>query len=163
MDQGRKKIKVLFVCTGNICRSPMAEALFTHLVKTEGLADQFYIDSAGTTAWESGEPVHPGTQRVLQKNQIPLLHGSRARMITPADLQTFDYIVGMTREHISEINRVAKPQGEVRGLLEYASLDGSVDVPDPYYTGGFDYVYDLINAGCYGLLEHIRRREQKPI
>ena len=159
----RTKIKVLFVCMGNICRSPMAEAVFKDLVTKAGLNDQFYIDSVGTDAYHVGEPAHRGTQRVLAEHGI---HSeSVSRQVTRTDLQKADYIVAMDRSNASDLQAMvfqAALDGRLRLLLSFAegqrdSSRSGLDVPDPYYTGNFEEVYRLIEAGCKGLLAHIRR------
>lgn len=152
-------IKVLFVCLGNICRSPMADGVFQHMVKEAGLDNQITVDSAGTGSWHVGEAAHPGTRKVLKANGIN--YNGRARQFTPADLRDYDYVLAMDSSNLSNIQRVAgsSSKAEVRKFLSYANQAGltrETDVPDPYYTGGFDYVYDLVEKGCSALLDHIR-------
>lgn len=155
-------IKVLFVCLGNICRSPMAEAVFQEMVNHAGLADQFQIDSAGTSGWHVGEKAHHGTLDVLKRNGIG--YNGRSRQFSHADLESFDYIVTMDRANLVDVHRmlgVVHPK--VVMFLQYANRAGTVqvtEVPDPYYTGGFDEVYDLISRGCEALLSHIRLEKQ---
>ncbi len=146
--------KVLFVCTGNICRSPMAEAVFRHMVAQEGLADQIEVDSAGTGSWHVGEPPHRGTLAVLRREGIPS-DGLRARVVTREDFHRFDYIVALDSGHLAELKRMQPPGSRARLRM---LLDGT-DVTDPYYTGGFDQVYDLVDRGCRALLAEIRREE----
>lgn len=152
-----KPIGVLFVCMGNICRSPMAEAVFRHLVDAAGLADQIAIDSAGTGGWHIGERPHRGTQDVLRKNGVAV-GDQRARQVQTSDFSHFEYIVAMDDENLADLARF-HPQARERArlLLSYAPGAPAREVPDPYYSGGFDHVYDLVTAGCRGLLAEIRR------
>jgi protein-tyrosine phosphatase len=152
-------VNVLFVCLGNICRSPMAEAVFRDLVKKEGLADKIHIDSAGTGHWHVGEPPHRGTLDILTKNNIDT-SGLVARQIRKEDEETFDYIVVMDEANERDVRRIisANPKAEVRRLMDYVDYPVK-NVPDPYYTGNFDEVYELITEGCRGLLQHIRKNE----
>lgn len=147
---------VLFVCLGNICRSPMAEAVFRHLVEQEGLADSITIDSAGIGGWHAGEPPHQGTQRILRAKGIA--HDSlRARQITSEDFLRYDYIVCMDEENLSALKRMAPKGKKIVRLLDFAPEVKEANVEDPYYTGRFEYVYELVEAGCKGLLEQIKR------
>ncbi|NWF67848.1 MAG: low molecular weight phosphotyrosine protein phosphatase [Chloroflexi bacterium] len=150
-------IKVLFVCLGNICRSPMAEAVFQHMVNQAGLSDKILVDSAGTGSWHVGETAHRGTLGVLSKNGIAY-HG-RARQFTRSDLQEFDYVLAMDAENLSDIQRAASPRAKVMLFLELAYQAQTVtlrEVPDPYYDGRFEYVFGLVNKGAAALLAHIR-------
>ena len=168
-------INVLFVCAGNICRSPMADAVFQHRVQAAGLSDRIQVDSAGTGAWHTGDPAHPETRAILREQGIDYV-GS-ARQIQWADMGRFDYVLAMDRENLSDILRLvnrgersatekhehfygsgSKP--EIALFLSYANRAGSVaetEVPDPYYHGRYDLVYDLVDKGCAALLDHIRR------
>ncbi len=147
-------ISVLFVCLGNICRSPMAEAVFRHLVDQAGLSNQIAVDSAGIGGWHAGEPPHEGTRRVLTAKGIA--HDTlRARQIAKADFERFDYIVCMDEENLSGLTRLAPRGKPITRLLDYAPHTGEQNVEDPYYTGRFEHVYTLVQAGCEGLLRHI--------
>lgn len=138
----------------------MAEAVFRHLVTEAGLERQFDIASVGTGSWHVGEKPHPGTQAVLQRYSIGL-GDKRAQRLTRADMDHYGYILAMDQENMDDIASLRIPaRGEMRRLLEFAPPGGPLDVPDPYYNGGFDRVYDLVMAGCRGLLEHIRQREK---
>ncbi len=151
-------INILFVCLGNICRSPMAEAVFIDLVKREELADHFHIDSVGTGAYHVGEMAHSGTRRVLAAHNIQC--HSRSRKVTAADLAKADYIIAMDHHNISDLRFMARKvsfNDRLHTLLSFAEDEHISDVPDPYYTGNFEEVYRLVKAGCQGLLAHIRQ------
>lgn len=155
----REPVRVLFVCMGNICRSPMAEAVFRRQVADAGLDGRFIIDSAGTGSWHVGEPPHHGTLAVLARRGIDP-GDQRARQITRHDFDRFDYIVAMDHENLAALERFRRDgRARVSLLLSHAPGLSVREVPDPYYTGGFDHVFDLIEAGCRGLLGHIRERE----
>lgn len=151
-------IRVLFVCLSNICRSPMAEAVFRHKVEAAGLADKIEADSAGTGDWHVGEPPHSGTRRVLKANDVEYQH--RARTLTPEDLDNFDYILTMDDANLQAVQALAgesqwKVHAQIRPFLEYAPLSGVKEVPDPFYTGGFEDVYALVTQAAEGLLAAI--------
>ncbi len=150
-------INVLFVCLGNICRSPMAEAVFQHMVNEAGLSDQFAIDAVGTGGYHVGEPAHRGTQKVLAKHNIPC--HSISRKINRNDLAQSDYIIAMDHSNRADVLSMARPSvidDKVELLLSFADDTSLSNVPDPYYTGSFDEVYRLVESGCAGLLVHIR-------
>ncbi|MFN2189409.1 MAG: low molecular weight protein-tyrosine-phosphatase [Candidatus Promineifilaceae bacterium] len=149
-------IKVLFVCLGNICRSPMAEGVFQSLVKESGLEDKFIVDSAGTSSWHVGEKAHHGTRRVLAAHGVA--YSGRSRQISARDKSdSWDYIVAMDQSNLREIRRNLGDHPELHLLLDFASHSGLRDVPDPYYNGKFEDVYALVEEGSKGLLAHIRR------
>ncbi|HEX8237154.1 MAG TPA: low molecular weight protein-tyrosine-phosphatase [Abditibacteriaceae bacterium] len=151
----QKKVRVLFVCLGNICRSPMAEAVFRHLVEKAGLQNTIEADSAGTGDWHVGQPAHHGTRTILQKNHIS--YNGRGRQIAHNDLDKFDYIVTMDNENLGDVQRLGKGRAKIEPLLSYAPDASVQEVPDPYYSGGFEGVYQLVQAGAAGLLDTIRR------
>jgi protein-tyrosine phosphatase len=154
MTNQTKPIRVLFVCLGNICRSPMAEAVFCDMVKQAGLAGRIEADSAGTYPDHVSEPPHHGTQKVLQQHGITYEH--RARIVTRSDGQRFNYVVLLEQSNMEEVRWICgQTSAHVGMLLDWAPATGLRDVPDPYYTGGFDQVYGLIAQGCRGLLQHI--------
>lgn len=134
----------------------MAEAIFKHLVEEAGLLDRFEIASVATTSWEVGERPHPGTQLVLRRNKIPLNSNKHAVQITSHDYQYYDYILAMDGENLRYMHHSPK----IHRLLEFAPPGNPIDVPDPYYTGDFDYVFSLIQAACQNLLAIIRIQEQ---
>lgn len=150
-------IQVTFVCMGNICRSPMAEGVFRHLVEQAGLADQFAVDSCGTGGWHVGEKPHPGTRKVLRKHGID--YDGRARQLAATDLAHADYLIALDSENLHTLRRRGSTTAETSLLLDYADGIRKRDVPDPYYSGSFDHVYQLVEAGCQGLLQHIREKE----
>ena len=153
-------IKVVFVCLGNICRSPTAEGVFRALVEREGLGDRIAVDSAGTGAWHVGQSPDPRGQKAALRRGIDL-SGIRARKATKADFGTFDYVLAMDRDNLAALKDLCPPGEEHRlGLvLDYAPEARTRDVPDPYYGGrqGFECVLDLIEAASAGLLAHIRK------
>lgn len=151
-------IRVLFVCLGNICRSPMAEAVFAHKVREAGLADKIAVDSAGTGQWHIGERANPGTLRVLARENIP--YDGRARLLVPEDRDRFDYIMTMDAQNLADVQALfgnGTGRAKVAPLLSYAPETDTDDVPDPYYNGKFDLVYELVTRGTDGLLATIRR------
>ncbi|MBR0158677.1 MAG: low molecular weight phosphotyrosine protein phosphatase [Clostridia bacterium] len=149
--------KVLFVCHGNICRSPMAEFIFKDIVRREGLEDVIGAASAGTSAEELGCTVYPEARAYLRRIGIDP-GGKRARVITRADFDEFDLIVAMERYNVRNLARYCPPGGmeKVRLLLDFTDAPG--DIEDPWYSGNFDRVGDRIRAGCEGLLRWIRER-----
>lgn len=151
-------IRVVFVCLGNICRSPMAEAVFQHLVDAAGLTERFSVTSRGTGNWHVGEAAHPGTQRILDRHGIA--YQGRAQQLTAQDVsdpQT--YVVVMDGDNEREVRRRFGDLPRLHRLLAFARRAQVPDVPDPYYTGEFERVYGLVEDGCRGLLDAIREKE----
>ncbi len=145
-------IRVLFVCWGNICRSPMAEFVMKDLVSQKGRASEFEIASAATSTEEIGNPVYPPAQRELAKHGISC-RGKTARQMRREDYDRYDYIVGMERLNTSYMLRIlgGDPEGKVHLLMDFT--DHPEDIADPWYTGDFEGVYLQIREGCAALLE----------
>jgi protein-tyrosine phosphatase len=152
-------IGVLFVCLGNICRSPMAEGVFRHVADQAGLVRHFSIDSAGTSGWHRGEPPDHRAQRASLKRGIDI-GGQSSRAVDDRDFERFDYILAMDRDNLDALTgrQPAESRSRLALLLTYAESD-TLEVPDPYYGGtqGFDHALDLIFDGARGLLEDIRK------
>ena len=147
--------KILFVCHGNICRSPMAEFVMKDLARRKGLADMFVIASAATSREEIGNPVYPPARRKLAEHGISCA-GHAARQMTRRDYEHFDRILGMDHANIRNIQRIAggDPDGKITLLLDHAGRPGQ-EVADPWYTGDFDAAWEDILAGCEGLLAEL--------
>jgi protein-tyrosine phosphatase len=152
--------RVLFVCTGNICRSPSAEGIFRRMVADAGLAHLVEADSAGTHGYHVGEAPDERSQAVARLRGYDL-SPLRARKVEAADFQTFDLLIAMDRGHQAILTRMASAQGahKVRLMMSYASGSGYEEVPDPYYGGpdGFELVLDLLEAASRGLLAAVSR------
>lgn len=149
-------IKILFVCLGNICRSPMAEAIFRDLVTKKGMEKDFYIDSAGTCSYHIGSDPHEGTRNILKTQGISY-KGIRARQINKNDFNEFNYIIAMDSQNLKDIKDIFHKSSDVKiaKLLDYVNDKDIKEVPDPYYSGGFDEVYKLILKGCEKLLDEV--------
>ena len=148
-------IRILFICHGNICRSPMAEYVMKKLVKEAGLERRFEIASAATSREEIGNPVYPPAQRELAKHGISC-KGHAARQMTRGDYAHYDYLVAMEPYNIRNMLRITDdPDGKMRLLLSFAGSDAGID--DPWYTGRFAEVYRQIEAGCKAMLKELTR------
>lgn len=153
-----KQVRILFVCLGNICRSPTAEGVFRHLVENAGLADRILIDSAGTGEWHVGSPPDARACKAAAARGYDLTR-LRARLVTPKDFETFDYVLAMDEENVRALERIAPRalRHKIRLFTEFGA-NGASHVPDPYAGGpkGFELVLDLVEDAAQGLLRHVR-------
>ena len=151
-------IKILFVCYGNICRSPMAEYVLKDIVKKQGKSDEFYIDSVATSREEIGNGVHYGTVNKLKELNIPC-GNHKARQITENDYKEFDYIIGMEESNIKSIKRIIgkDKENKIYRLLDFSK--NPRDISDPWYTGNFDKTYNDIIEGIDGLLQFLQKNK----
>lgn len=147
-------VKILFVCHGNICRSPMAEFILKDMVKKKNKEASFYIASAATSTEEIGNPVHHGTRNKLAQYGISTV-GKYARQMTKKDYEEYDYLIGMDDWNIRNMLRITggDPEQKIKKLLEFAG--SSRDIADPWYTGNFDVTYDDIVEGCEAFLAYL--------
>ncbi|MDD9876972.1 MAG: low molecular weight phosphotyrosine protein phosphatase [Magnetovibrio sp.] len=154
-------VNVLFVCLGNICRSPTAEGVFRALIEREGLAGKVGVDSAGTGAWHIGNPPDRRAQAAARGRGVDI-SAQRARQVELADFDAFDYVIAMDRSNHADLTSLAPPaaRDRIHMFLAFAPETGLREVPDPYYggAGGFDEVLDLVEAASRGLLDDIRNR-----
>jgi len=143
--------KILFVCHGNICRSPMAEFVMKDMVRQAGLQDQFYIESAATSTEEIGNEVYPPAKRKLAENGISC-KGKTARQMTRSDYDSFDLLIGMDEWNLRNMHRICggDPEGKIHKLLDFTARGG--DVADPWYTGDFEATWRDVNEGCREIL-----------
>lgn len=156
MERKRKMVRVLFVCLGNICRSPMAEAVFKHLVKEAGLEKEIEVDSAGIGDWHIGHAPHEGTRKLLDRQGISY-EGMKARQVAKSDSEQFDYIIMMDAKNVKDVRRITGDSGHPKmfRMMDFA-LDETVrDVPDPYFTGNFEEVYEMLLKSCKHLLQQV--------
>lgn len=151
-------IKILFICHGNICRSPIAMFVFRDLVQKRGLSHEFVIDSAATSYEEIGNPVYPPARRKLLEHGINP-DGHHARRMERSDYTRYDYLIGMEQYNIRNMMRIlgSDPQGKVSRLLDHTPHPGDID--DPWYTGDFETAYREILKGCQALLEELLAKE----
>ena len=152
--------KILFVCHGNICRSPMAEFVMKDLVKKAGLASQFHIESAATSREEIGNPVYPPARSKLAEHGISC-DGHVARRLTNADYEKYDLLIGMDRANLWDMYRICGGDfsGKLRLLMDYTVRPG--DVADPWYTGNFETTWQDVLEGCQGLLHELMEGNEK--
>lgn len=148
--------KILFVCHGNICRSPMARFIMEDLVKKVGLENQIQVDSAATSTEEIGNPVYPPARRKLAEQQISC-QGHAARQMTRVDYDRYDLLIGMDQANLRNMTRICggDPEGKIHLLMDYTDRPGQV--ADPWYTGDFETTYRDVLEGCQGLLEAITK------
>lgn len=148
-------IKILFVCHGNICRSPMAEFVMKDMVQKAGAADDFFIASAATSTEEIGNPVHHGTRNRLAREGISVA-GKYARQMTQRDYEEYDYLIGMDHWNLRNMQRITGPDtdNKLSLLLDYTDRAGA-DIADPWYTGNFEETYNDIVEGCTALLRNL--------
>ena len=146
-------IRIMFICHGNICRSPMAEFVLKDMVKKRGLAEQFFISSSATSREEIGNPVHYGTKNKLAAHGIDT-SGKYAVQLKKSDYADYDYLIAMDSLNLRNIGRIIPddPENKICRLLDFC---GGGDIADPWYTGNFDDTYDDILRGCEALLKHI--------
>ena len=159
MQENKGKIRVLFICHGNICRSTMAESVMTHIVKERHMEDMFYINSAATSREEIGNGPHYGTVGKLRQVGIPVIP-HRAVQMTKADYDNYDYLIGMDTANIRNMNRIAggDPDEKIYKLLTFAG--SGRDVADPWYTGDFDSTYRDVLEGCNAFLDFIIKKNK---
>jgi len=154
-------VKVLFVCMGNICRSPTAHGVFSRLVKEHGLSNEIMIDSAGTHAYHVGSPPDKRAQMAAAKRQVDLSELT-ARQVVHADFEQFDYVLAMDRDNLDILTALCPGgmNGKLRLFMDFAPGISVQEVPDPYYGGskGFERVLDMVESAANGLLTHIREQ-----
>lgn len=151
-------IRVLFVCLGNICRSPMAEAILRKSLNEEGLSGKVEVDSAGTGNWHVGRTPHPGTLEILGSYGVSA-EGLIGRQLQPDDFDEFDYIIGMDQTNVRDIRSMLGQPNHPK-IIRFLDLTEHLkDVPDPYYTGDFQETYALVSEGCEALLAKIKKEQ----
>ena len=153
------KTKVLFVCMGNICRSPTAEGIFRSIVLKQELSDFFEIDSAGTHAYHIGNPPDSRSQKTARKHGVDLSN-QRARKVHESDFFYYDYIIAMDTDNIEILRSIcpANSQSQIKLLLDYLPDSSFPSVPDPYFEGKFDEVFEMVHAACTSFLENLVKK-----
>ena len=151
-------VRVLFVCMGNICRSPLAQGVFENVLRREGLEGEVLVDSAGTGSWHAGAPPDERAQRSAKLRGLDL-SSQRARQIARDDCESFDYILTMDEANYRTVAALCRGRAEVHPFLDFAVGSSEAEVPDPFYGGpeGFEHVLDLVEAASEGLLEDIKK------
>ena len=152
-------IRILFVCHGNICRSPMAEFVLRDMTEKAGRGDEFEIASAATSTEEIGNPVYPPARRILARHGIRC-GGKTARQMTAGDYRRYDLLIGMDRANLANMRRICggDPEGKLRSLMDFTDRPG--EVADPWYTGDFEATWRDVTEGCRGLLEQLDGRKR---
>lgn len=152
-------IKVMFVCLGNICRSPMAEFVLKDMVKKRGLENNFFIRSSATSSEEVGNDIHYGTRNKLTQEKIPF-EKRRAAKLRKEDYDEYDYIIGMEKSNIINIKRIVGEDidNKIYRLLDFS--DKPRDIADPWYTGNFDITFNDIVEGCNGFLDYLKNKKE---
>ena len=149
-------VKVMFVCLGNICRSPMAECVMSKMIKDKRLDDRIKVASSATSFEETGNPIYPPAQRKLKEEDVEVL-AHKARRITPRDAQEYDYIVAMEERNVRAIKQIVADRGNIYRLMDFSSTPK--DIQDPWWSGDFDAAYNDIAEGCKCLLKHIETND----
>ena len=152
-------MKVLFICHGNICSSPMAEFVMKDIVNRVGESDNFYIDSAATSTEEIGNGIHYGTRRILQEKGIPCT-GHRAVQMTRADYDKYDYLIGMDEANIRNMLRIAGGDGQKKMYMLLSFAGKQRAIADPWYTGDFDTTYADVKEGCEAFFTYLKKKEK---
>lgn len=159
-----RPVRLLFVCLGNICRSPLAEGVFAHLARDAGVDELFEVDSAGTGAWHVGEAPDPRSVETAASKGIELI--GHARKVTPTDFSTFDLILAMDHDNLRDLERLRGQEGSKAKLTLLLQFDpearGDLNVPDPYYGGpdGFDRVFEMVHRACGTLLQELCAKDE---
>jgi|SRR6185437_7823951 len=153
-------INIVFVCLGNICRSPLAEGIFLKMLKDEQLESKFYVDSAGTSAYHLGEQPDARSCEVAENHGITLFH--EGRQLNYSDLHKFDYIIAMDNNNYRGIKALGEAKGQVILMRDFDTQGQGKDVPDPYYGGkdGFEEVYQICYRSCKNLLDYIKKEQE---